>query len=154
MKSSKRYRVIAKGDENEGLTLEADELLNPVESGVFLKVEFNITPVFYLYSEVELEEDEEEVAPILPSDAALRKCIPVYTGFIKYFPDAIAAISYHSYTGGVQHGQTLDTLHWDRSKSTDHLDALMRHVLEEDWEAVAWRALAHLQTEIEKEKQQ
>ena len=41
---------------------------------------------------------------------------------------------------------------WDRSKSHDELDALMRHLLEEDWIAVAWRALANLQKQIEKEK--
>jgi len=27
---------------------------------------------------------------------------------------------------------------------------LMRHILDEEWDAVAWRALAHLQRELEK----
>ena len=53
----------------------------------------------------------------LPEDAKSRKEIPVYTGFIKYFPDAIAAVAKLSLAGGIQHGQTAGTLHWDRSKS-------------------------------------
>lgn len=89
---------------------------------------------------------------VLPDIAEARKAIPVYTGFIKYFPNAIAAIAHHSLIGGMQHGQTPDTLHWDRTKSTDELDALMRHIVEEDWVATAWRALANLEKQIEKEK--
>jgi hypothetical protein len=89
----------------------------------------------------------------LPDNAEERKRIPIYTGFINYFPDAIVAVAGHSYVGGLQHGQTPDTLHWDRSKSTDELDALMRHIVEEDWVAVAWRAMANLQKQLEKEHQ-
>jgi hypothetical protein len=49
-------------------------------------------------------------------------------------------------------------LHWDRSKSGDELDALMRHLIDAgtiDTDGVrhsakvAWRALANLQKEIE-----
>jgi hypothetical protein len=85
----------------------------------------------------------------LPTDAQERKAIPVYTGFIKYFPDAIAAVAKVSLAGGIQHGQTPETLHWDRSKSGDELDAMMRHVIDEDWAQVAWRALANLQKQEE-----
>jgi hypothetical protein len=77
--------------------------------------------------------------------------IPVYTGFISYFPRAIAAISKVSLVGGIQHGQTAETLNWDRSKSGDELDALMRHLLDQDWAQVAWRAMANLEKELEKE---
>lgn len=93
-----------------------------------------------------------EVGTRLPTDAKERKSIPIYTGFIRYFPDAIAAVAKVSLTGGIQHGQTPDTLHWDRSKSGDELDAMMRHVIDEDWGQVAWRALANLQKQIEKER--
>ena len=85
----------------------------------------------------------------LPTDAQERKAIPVYTGFIKYFPDAIAAVAKVSLAGGIQHCQTPETLHWDRSKSGDELDAMMRHVIDEDWAQVAWRALANLQKQEE-----
>ena len=85
----------------------------------------------------------------LPTDAQERKQIPMYTGVLKYFPDALAAVAKLSLKGGEQHGQTAETLHWDRSKSGDELDALMRHILDGDWDAVAWRALANLQKQIE-----
>jgi len=51
-------------------------------------------------------------------------------------------------------------LHWDRSKSGDELDALTRHLIEAGTldsdgirhsAKVAWRALANLQKEIERE---
>ena len=88
----------------------------------------------------------------LPSDAQERKAIPVYTGIIKYFPDAIVEISKVSLKGGIQHGLTPETLHWDRSKSGDELDAMMRHLIDEDWAQVAWRALENLQKQIERSR--
>lgn len=86
---------------------------------------------------------------VLPTDAMERKAIPVYTGVIDYFPDAIVRIAKLSLEGGMQHGQTASTLHWDRTKSMDHLDSMMRHMLDGDWAEVAWRALANLQIKIE-----
>ena len=103
--------------------------------------------------QVKRTEDSPKRKP-LPDDAAERKQIPIYTGFIRYFPDAIAAVAKVSLVGGMQHGQTPETLHWDRSKSKDELDAMMRHILDEDWEQVAWRALANLQKQIEKRHDQ
>lgn len=88
---------------------------------------------------------------ILPSNSAERKAIPVYTGFVKYFPRAMAAVAKVSLKGGIQHGQTEETLHWNRALSGDELDAMMRHVLDKDWEQVAWRAMANLEKQLEKE---
>ena len=88
----------------------------------------------------------------LPTNAEERKAIPVYTGFVKYFPDAMAAVAKVSLKGGIQHGQTPETLHWDRSKSGDELDAMMRHVIDGDWAQVTWRAMANLQKKIEEEQ--
>ena len=85
----------------------------------------------------------------LPTDAKERKAIPVYTGFINYFPKAIAAVAKLSLEGGIQHGQTAETLHWNRDLSGDELDAMMRHVLDGDWEQVAWRAMANLEKKLE-----
>ena len=45
---------------------------------------------------------------ILPKDAKERKAIPVYTGFVKYFPRAMAAVDKISMSGGIQHGQSPD----------------------------------------------
>jgi|TARA_R110001592_G_scaffold341817_1_gene631172 hypothetical protein len=86
---------------------------------------------------------------ILPVDPKERKSVPVYTGFIKYFPRAIAEVAKISYIGGLQHGQTPENLFWDRTKSKDELDAMMRHVLDEDWAQVAWRAMANLEKKLE-----
>lgn len=93
----------------------------------------------------------------LPTDAAERKNIPIATGCIDYFPDAIAAVAELSKIGNDQHNPG-QPLHWDRSKSTDEADALMRHFVQRGTldtdkvrhsTKVAWRALALLQKEIE-----
>jgi len=90
-----------------------------------------------------------------------RKQLPIYSGVLKYFPDALAEVSKVSRAGNEQHHPD-KPLHWDRSKSTDELDALTRHLLEAgkiDTDGirhsakVAWRALAHLQKEIENDIQ-
>lgn len=93
----------------------------------------------------------------LPEDAAARKALPIATGFVDYFPDAIAAVAELSRIGNDQHNPG-KPLHWDRSKSGDESDALMRHFLQRgtiDTDGVrhsakvAWRAMAMLQKEIE-----
>ena len=102
------------------------------------------------------EQEAKEYQPIkpykLPSDALARKNIPVYSGFFKYFPRAIAEVARISLVGGIQHGQTRETLHWDRPKSGDELDALLRHLMDGDYGQVAWRALAHLEKHLEREE--
>lgn len=88
----------------------------------------------------------------LPVNAQRRKNIPVYSGFFAYFPRAIAAVAQVSLAGGIQHGQTRETLHWDRPLSGDELDAMMRHMIDGDWEQVAWRAMAHLEKHLERKE--
>lgn len=78
---------------------------------------------------------------IFPSDAKERKTFPMYRGLIKYFPNALAAVANLSYRGNQQHHPD-KPLHWDQDKSTDEADALIRHLIEGDYVAVAWRALA------------
>jgi hypothetical protein len=89
-----------------------------------------------------------------------RKQRPVFTGVLKYFPDAIKEIANVSLQGNIQHHPD-KPLHWDRTKSNDDLDALARHLIDagsidEDGirhtAKVAWRALACLQKELELEK--
>ena len=93
----------------------------------------------------------------LPTDAKARKAVPIATGVLDYFPDAIAAVAEVSRIGNEQHSPG-QPLHWDRSKSKDEADALMRHFIERgtvDTDGarhsakVAWRSLALLQKEIE-----
>ena len=83
----------------------------------------------------------------LPTDAAERKTYPIYSGFINYFPNAIAAVSHLSYKGSQQHQPDQPT-QWDMNKSGDELDALMRHMIDGDWEQVAWRAMANLERKL------
>lgn len=95
----------------------------------------------------------------LPTDAALRKGVPIASGFIDYFPLAIAAVAELSRIGNDQHSPG-KPLRWDRSKSDDESDSLMRHFMERgtvDTDGVrhstkaAWRALALLQKELEED---
>ena len=83
----------------------------------------------------------------LPENSAERKTYPVYSGFLNYFPHAIAAVSHLSYQGNQQHHPD-KPLHWDKHKSADELDALMRHMLDDEWEQVAWRAMANLERKL------
>ena len=83
----------------------------------------------------------------LPTDAAERKTYPIFSGFITYFPHAIAKVAHLSYKGNLQHHPD-KPLHWDMDKSSDELDALMRHMIDGDWEQVAWRALANLERKL------
>mgnify|MGYP003148837701 CR=1 FL=1 len=82
-----------------------------------------------------------------PENAAERKTYPVYSGFVNYFPHAIAAVAKCSYEGNQQHHPD-KSLHWDKSKSSDELDALMRHMMEGEWAQVAWRAMANLERKL------
>ena len=93
----------------------------------------------------------------LPSDRLVRKEHPLARGLLDYFPDALAAVAHVSHVGNQQHNPG-EPLHWDKTKSTDHADCIMRHLVdrgEVDTDGlahsakVAWRALALLQTEIE-----
>ena len=97
----------------------------------------------------------------LPEDAQERKGLPVATGFCDYFPDAMIAVAELSRVGNDQHNPG-KSLFWDRSKSGDESDALMRHFMDRgtlDTDGVrhstkvAWRAMALLQKEIEKERE-
>jgi len=88
-----------------------------------------------------------------------RKQRPIHKGVLKYFPDALLEVAHTSWVGNEQHNPGTD-LHWDRSKSGDELDACSRHILEAgtiDTDGVrhsakvAWRALANLQKELERD---
>lgn len=94
---------------------------------------------------------------MLPTESKDRKALPLYTGLIKYFPKALAYVTKVSVAGNAQHA--LGPLHWDRTKSTDELDAIARHLFEAglvDTDGIlhsgklAWRALANLEKELER----
>lgn len=95
------------------------------------------------------------------TESQLRKETPIWSGVIRYFPDALAAVARLSKKGNDKHNPG-EPLHWARDKSTDHGDCIVRHQMEpeaidaETGElhacAVAWRALAQLQLLEEKRK--
>lgn len=93
----------------------------------------------------------------LPTEAQARKSLPIVSGVLDYFPDALVEVARVSQVGNDQHNPG-QPLHWDKSKSTDHADCLVRHLLERGLPdndgtlhsaKVAWRALALLQTELD-----
>ncbi len=94
-----------------------------------------------------------------PKTSAQRKSEPIYSGVLKYFPDAIAAVSRVSKAGNDKHNPG-EPLHWSRGKSNDHLDCVTRHIItpeETDPDSgeihlahAAWRVLAALQLAEEK----
>jgi hypothetical protein len=95
------------------------------------------------------------------TDPKARKAAPVFSGVLKYFPDAIFEVAELSQRGNDQHNPG-EPLHWAKGKSQDELDACVRHLMEsgaKDTDGVrhsakaAWRALANLQKEIEAERE-
>lgn len=96
----------------------------------------------------------------LTEDDALRNELPMFDGLLAYFPNALAAVSQVSKIGNDQHNPG-QPMHWARGKSTDHENKIMRHLVDvgkKDKRGVrhaarlAWRALALLQEEIEREE--
>jgi hypothetical protein len=94
----------------------------------------------------------------LPADAKERKRIPLHSGVMGYFPDALIEVAKVSWAGNEQHNPG-QPLHWAREKSTDHEDCIARHTYDAMTSAGperithlasrAWRALAALQLAVE-----
>lgn len=103
----------------------------------------------------------------LPEDHAARKAIPIVSGCWDYFPAALAAVAELSRVGNEQHNPG-EPMHHARGKSSDHADCIGRHLMDRGgWYevtiagkvhrvrhsvAVAWRALALAQEELEREE--
>lgn len=94
----------------------------------------------------------------LPTDPKARKAVPLHSGLVAYFKDALIEVAKLSQVGNDQHNPG-QPLHWSKDKSNDHDDCLLRHHFEAgtvDTDGVrhstkrAWRALAALQLELEK----
>ena len=95
------------------------------------------------------------------TEHARRKAQPVWSGFVCYFPDAMGKVAELSLIANEQHHPGTP-LHWDKSKSKDHMDCLMRHGIDDlkgtktdvdkVWHKtkVAWRAMAELQEECDR----
>ncbi len=95
--------------------------------------------------------------PVMPTGSDERKRIPLASGVLDYFPNALVEVARLSVAGNDKHNPG-KPLHWSRGKSNDHADTIMRHLVDrgtldpEDGirhsTKVAWRALALLEEEL------
>ncbi|MEW5249928.1 dATP/dGTP diphosphohydrolase domain-containing protein [Microbulbifer sp. 2201CG32-9] len=98
----------------------------------------------------------------LPTDNTTRKGLLMFQGLFRYFPHALAAVGESSRIANEQHNPGTP-VHWDKSKSTEELDSLLRHLADIAVEEthrdpdgimaatkLAWRALANLQRLFDK----
>jgi len=131
----------------EIMASEAKEL----EKGLYYRYMYNGDPVGDLLEDPPFAQQETK--------AQKRKQMPVYSGVLKYFPDALKEVSKASQAGNNQHHPD-KPLHWDKTKSFDNEDALVRHLIDHSKDPmdddgvlhltkVAWRALASLQIYLE-----
>jgi hypothetical protein len=95
----------------------------------------------------------------LPEDQSEREAMKLFDGFMAFFPNAMAEVSKLSYAATAQHHPD-KPMHWDRSKSLDHLNKIGRHMIDagkfddkgqRHSAALAWRAMANLQEELERD---
>jgi len=99
----------------------------------------------------------------LPTERDARNALPIWDGFIQYFPDVPAAVAAVSVQGNKQHALG-DKLYWNRNVSTDHLNKVFRHMLDHGAGLIkdddgtyhlakaVWRLCAELQLTIEREE--
>lgn len=94
---------------------------------------------------------------MLPQTSEARKNLPVTTGVLDYFPDAIAYVAFVSKVGNDKHNPG-EPLHWERGKGGHNPDCAGRHLIERGtYDAdgllndgtLVWRALANLQLTLE-----
>ena len=139
--SMNRYEEIMRAE------TEAEEL----EKNLYYRYMYNGDPVGELLEDPPFAQQETK--------AQKRKQMPVYSGVLKYFPDALKEVSKASQAGNNQHHPD-KPLHWDKTKSFDNEDALVRHLIDHSKDPmdddgvlhltkVAWRALASLQIYLE-----
>ena len=95
---------------------------------------------------------------VLNTTSEERKKYPMARGLLDYFPDALAEVSKVSYLGNEKHNPG-EEMHHARGKSMDHADCILRHLSNRggfdgdirESAAMAWRALALLQEELEQD---
>lgn len=94
--------------------------------------------------------DGARLPSTLPNGSKERKQYPLADVLFGQFPAAMVAIAHHSHKGNDKHnpGQTLQD---NRALSKDDENCIMRHLIEGDYEAVAWRAVRLLQKKLEQE---
>ena len=94
------------------------------------------------------------------TDSKKRKDTPLWSGVLQYFPLTLQAIARVSKAGNDKHNPG-EPLHWERGKSMDQEDCILRHMVnpyEPDPDTgelhivhAAWRALAAAEIALEQE---
>lgn len=75
----------------------------------------------------------------LPYSSKARKNVPLVAGLFAYFPAALAGVAGTSFKGNEKHNPG-EPLHHARSKSMDHADCIVRHLVDvQDLEALLKR---------------
>lgn len=139
--SMSRYEEIMRAEK------EAEEL----EKNLYYRYMYNGEPVEDMIDSLL----EEPPFAQQETKAQKRKQTPVFSGVLKYFPNALKAVARCSQSGNDQHHRD-KPLHWDMNKSSDEYDAMIRHLLDHQENPVdddnvlhltkvAWRALAGLE---------
>jgi hypothetical protein len=137
-------------------------LLKPNLDEIKKKAHWALTDEDRLALLKEMASKEPELDYDAMSEAKRRKMTPMYSGCLAYFPDALSQVAQNSLVGHYQHNDPKAPMYWDRSKSADELDAIIRHLADHSknpydvdgrlhLSKVAWRALAMLQKFIEEE---
>ncbi len=72
---------------------------------------------------------EDKRLMTLPTDSTRRKEFPILSGFLKYFPAAVAGAANVSKQGNDKHNPG-EELHHARWKSMDHGDCIIRHLMD------------------------
>jgi hypothetical protein len=158
-----KWRVSSVVNAYEGYTVDSDGFEEPGHcplNGDIVGFAEEQPPCESVTKNEGVKDGSAKPAMLLTGDATDRKQIPVVTGLLDYFPLALAEVAKCSKAGNDQHHPG-EPLHWDKSKSTDHIDCIGRHLIDRnslDTDGIqhdvklAWRALAHLQIRLEKEK--
>lgn len=146
-------------------TVEALQRLRSGEPGVRLQ---GVTAAPWFATRFELYEAAPPAANPVPEPVPVsqlgaiadRKSAPLARGCLDYFPAALAAVAHVSKVGNDKHNPG-EEMHHARGKSMDHADCAIRHLADRgtvDPETglrhsalAAWRALANLQEELERE---
>jgi hypothetical protein len=131
--------------------MRAESEAEQLEKNLYYRYMYNGNPIDDMLENPPFAQQETK--------AQKRKQMPVYSGVLKYFPDALKEVSKASQAGNDQHHPD-KPLHWDKKKSFDNEDALVRHLIDHSKDPidddgilhltkVAWRALASLQIYLE-----
>lgn len=119
------------------------------------QIKSNATP--YELRLIAAKMNSNTLAAVLPTDTEERNKLLLADGLLDYFPLALAEVAKVSYVGNNQHNPG-QPMHWARTKSTDHANKIVKHLIDRGTvdvdglrhsAKVAWRALALLQEELE-----